>query len=92
MSGTSNRLDHRILAEYEFILRDEVITQLLSFIECHIMKECTDIMIIFNNQCYDKPSWKKYLATQDEYNLKRQNSGYGPLLYDRLSDPIIGRE
>ena len=87
MSGTAHRLDHRILPEFDYTLRDEVITQLLQFIECPISQEFTSDMIIFNHQCYDKDNWVKHLAVSDEYNLGRRNSGYGPSQCDRLIDP-----
>ena len=90
MSGTAHRLDHRILPEFDFTLRDEVITQLLQFIECPISQEATSDMVIFNHQCYDKDNWVKHLAVSDEYNLGRRNSGYGPSQCDRLIDPRSG--
>ena len=49
-------------------------------------------MIILNNQCYDGNSWVKWLNVQDELDLKQQKNGDGPLFYDRLRDPISGKD
>ena len=84
MSGTAHRLDHCILPEFDYNLRDEVITQLLQLIECPISQKIASNIVIFNHECYDKDNLVKHLAVSDEYNLGRRNSGYVPSQRDRL--------
>ena len=78
MSNKSSRLDKPILPEYEFTLRDEVVSKLLDFTECPILKEQSKSMVIFNKQCYDYDKWVMWLDVQDEVNAKKMKSGYGP--------------
>ena len=91
MSNQSSRLDNPILAEYEFTLRDEVVSKLLDFVECPILKEESQCMVIFNKQCYDYEKWVMWLDVQDEVNAKKSKSGYGPSLCDQLIDPMSGK-
>ena len=53
MSDKASCLDKRILPEFEFTLRNEVIMNLLDFIECPMLKETSQDMIICNKQCCD---------------------------------------
>ena len=46
MSRFTDRLDHPVLPEFEYTLHDEIITQLLEFIECDIERKTTDDMSI----------------------------------------------
>ena len=70
MSKNPNLLDAHILPEFEFTLRDEVITKLLDFVECPMLKVSSENIIIFNKQCYDRDSWVKWIAFQDDVNIK----------------------
>ena len=65
---------------------------LLDFVECPILKDFSDDMIIFNNQCYDYERWSKWLDVQDKVNEKKRKSGFGDSLCDQLLDPISGAD
>ena len=56
MSASVSRLDQGILPDYEFTLRDKVVTQLLDFIRCPILMEISPDKIIFRKQCYNMDS------------------------------------
>ena len=61
MSTSSSCLDQRILPDYEFALRDEVVTQLSDFIRCPILMEVALDSTIIHKQYYNKESWIKWL-------------------------------
>ena len=65
MSASGCRLDQRILTDYEFTLRDEVVAQLLDIIRCLIHMKEGSANIIFREQCFNKESWIRWL---DEAN------------------------
>ena len=88
MSDKALRLDKRILPEFEFILRDEVIMNLLDFVDCPLLKDFLRDMIIFNKQCYDFERWDKWLEVQKEHNQTKRRSGYGDLHRDKLLDGV----
>ena len=92
MPERSIRLDRQVLPEYEFTMRDEVILNLLDFIECPILKEFSEDMIIFNQQCYDYERWSRWLDVQNTVNDDKRKSGYGDSMYDQLLDPISGQD
>ena len=90
MSDKALRLDKRILPEFEFTLRDEVIKNLLDFVECPLLKDYSRDMIIFNKQSYDFERWDKWLDIQKENNQTKRKSGYGDSFCDKLIDPMTG--
>ena len=92
MSEKATRLDRRILDEFEFSLRDDVIQNLLDFVECPLLKNFSKDMVIFNQQCYDFERFDKWLVIQQENNDLRGKSGYGATLCDKLIDPMSGED
>ena len=90
MSDEPSRLDKRLLPEYEFTLRDEVVLNLLDFVECPMLKDFPDDIIILNKQCYDFERWDRWLDVQNEVNQGKRASGYGDLHCDKLLDPMAG--
>ena len=78
MSASVPRFDQHILSDYEFTLHDEVVIQLLDFIRCRILMEVSPVNAIFRKQCYDKDSWIRWLDEENEWNMGRRRSGYGP--------------
>ena len=51
MSGQLSHLERRILSEFDFTLRDEVVNKLLDFVKSPIPKDFPNNMVIFNKQC-----------------------------------------
>ena len=92
MPASVPHLDQRILPDYEFTLRDEVIIQLLDFIRCPTLMEVSPDSVIFRKQCYNRNSWMRWLDEENEWDMGRRKSGYGPTQCDRLNDPVSGED
>ena len=61
MSASLSRLEQYILPDYELTLRDEIVTQLLDYIQCLIKREVENDNIHFRKQCYQRDSWSRLL-------------------------------
>ena len=66
---------------------DDIIESLSGVISCPLALESTVDMIIFNDQCYDREAFGKYVSNEDERNCR-----YGPPVTEPFRDPRTMKE
>ena len=86
-----DRLKQRVIPDVDFTIHDEVVSQLLTVIECPILRDVSEDSVVFNNQCYDKRAWIAHVNCERMRNRTgsldgtRSNGGT-----HRLKDPRTG--
>ena len=78
-------------SDVDFNIHDEVVSQLLSVIECPMLKDISDDCIVFNNQCYDKKAWAPHVNQEQLRNWNGEVQGWRKSGDNqRLKDPRTG--
>ena len=75
IENNGDRLKQRVIADVDFTIHDEVVSQLLTVIECPILKDVSEDSVVFNNQCYDKKAWVEHVNCERRRNRFRSLDG-----------------
>ena len=81
-------LNERIHPAYDYTNHDVIVESLLDIVKCPIAIEVSDLMILFNDQCYDVLQFDQYKADEYTRNQIRTSSGYP----SRFKDPRTGED
>ena len=86
-----DRLKQRVIADVDFTIHDEIVSQLLTVIECPILKDVSDDNVMFNHQCYDRNAWIQHVQCEQRMNRIGQLNGTRTgVATQQLKDPRTG--
>ena len=66
---------------------DEIIYGIMDIIKCPILLESSDLMVMFNNQLYNREAFEHHRQTESAQNTRCRSSGYNN---PRLKFPRTG--
>ena len=71
----TTRLYERLDPAFDYTNHDVIVETLLDVIKCPIALEISDMMIVFNDQCYDVILFDGYKADEYVKSKRRTDSG-----------------
>ena len=79
----TSRLYERLDPAFDYTNHDVIVETLLDVITCPISIDISDMMIVFNDQCYDVILFDGYKKDEYEKSQRLTSSGYP----SRFKDP-----
>ena len=78
----SSRLDEQLDEEFDYTNGDVIVNTLLTIIDYHIQRETNDMIVLFNNQCYDFMDFDTHMKEEYRKGRRLEDSGYTTCLLD----------